>query len=60
LSRYVAGPDEMRAFVGQGTILTDDRPLTEYFLALPQNDAAVNLSKVQGDVRRHVVPPRAE
>ena len=52
--------DEMRAFVGQGTILTDDRPLTEYFLALPQNDAAVDLSKVQGDVRRHVVPPRAE
>ena len=60
LSRYVAGPDEMRAFVGKGTILTDDRPLTEYFLALPQNDAAVDLSKVQGDVRRHVVPPRAE
>lgn len=60
LSRYVAGPNEMRAFVGQGTILTDDRPLTEYFLALPQNDAAVDLSKVQGDVRRHVVSPRVE
>jgi spermidine synthase len=59
LSRYVAGPDEMRAFVGEGTILTDDRPLTEYFLALPQNDPAVNLSNVHGDVRRHVVPPRA-
>jgi spermidine synthase len=59
LSRYVAGPDEIRAFVGPGTILTDDRPLTEYFLALPQNDAAVDLSKVHGDVRRHVVPPRA-
>jgi spermidine synthase len=59
LSRYVAGPDEIRAFVGQGTILTDDRPLTEYFLALPQNDAAVDLSKVHGDVHRHVVPPRA-
>jgi spermidine synthase len=59
LSRYVAGPDEMRAFVGEGTILTDDRPLTEYFLALPQNDPAVDLSNVHGDVRRHVVPPRA-
>jgi spermidine synthase len=60
LSRYVAGPAEIRAFVGEGTILTDDRPLTEYFLALPQNDAAVDLSHVHGDVRRHVLASRVE
>jgi spermidine synthase len=33
---YVAGPDEMRAFVGEGPILTDDLPLVEYFLSLPR------------------------
>jgi spermidine synthase len=55
LSRYVAGPAELRAFVGDGMMLTDDRPLTEYFLALPQNDNPVDLSSVRGDVGRHVV-----
>ena len=54
LSRYKAGPAEMRAFVGEGLILSDDRPLTEYFLSLPQHDAAVDLSGLQGDVNRHV------
>lgn len=54
LSRYTAGPMELRTFLGEGPILTDDRPLTEYFLSLPQNDAAVDLSKVHGNVRQHV------
>jgi spermidine synthase len=27
---YTAGPDELRRFVGQGDLLTDDRPLLEY------------------------------
>ena len=34
---YVAGPEEMRAFVGEGPILTDDLPLVEYFLSLPRD-----------------------
>jgi spermidine synthase len=55
LSRYTAGPAELKAFLGEGPILTDDEPLTEYFLSLPQNDAAVDLSKVRGDVKRHVI-----
>jgi spermidine synthase len=55
LSRYVAGPEELRKFVGPGPVLTDDRPLTEYFLALPQQDRPVDLSAVHGDVRRHVL-----
>ncbi len=53
---YVAGPDEMRAFVGDGPILTDDRPLIEYFLSLPR-DRAPDLSGLRGDVMRHVVEP---
>jgi len=56
ISRYTAGPGELRAFVGGGPLLTDDRPLTEYFLSLPENDAPVDLSQVRGDVSRHVIP----
>jgi spermidine synthase len=55
LSRYTAGPAEIKTFLGEGRILTDDQPLTEYFLSLPPNDAAVDLSKVHGNVRRHVL-----
>ena len=36
---YVAGPDEIRAFVGDGPVLTDDKPVIEYFLSLPKHDA---------------------
>ena len=59
LARYVAGPDELRGFVGPGPVLTDDRPLTEYFLSVPQNDRPVDLSRVRGDVFRHVLRGQA-
>ncbi len=36
---YVAGTAEMQAFAGDGPVLTDDRPVIEYFLSLPKNDA---------------------
>jgi spermidine synthase len=55
LARYTAGPAELKAFVGEGPLLTDDRPLTEYFLAMPRTDATIDLSQLHGDVRRHVV-----
>lgn len=35
---YLAGPDEIREFLGDGPILTDDKPVIEYFLSLPKND----------------------
>jgi spermidine synthase len=54
LAAYVAGPDELRSFVGDGPILTDDRPLVEYFLSLPR-DRDVDTSSMKGDVRRYVV-----
>jgi spermidine synthase len=51
---YVAGPNEMRRFVGRGPILTDDRPLVEYFLSLPR-DRDIDLRGLQrGDVERIV------
>ncbi len=35
---YSAGPDEIREFLGDGPILSDDKPVIEYFLSLPKND----------------------
>ena len=55
LSAYRAGPEQLRAFVGPGPILTDDRPLVEYFLSLPR-DRDVDLAPLQKDaVRRRIV-----
>lgn len=53
LGAYRAGPDELRRFVGPGPVLTDDRPLVEYFLSLPR-DRGVDLSGLRGDVRPRV------
>ena len=55
LGAYRAGPDELRRFVGRGPILTDDRPLVEYFLSLPR-DRAIDISALRGDVRSRVEP----
>jgi spermidine synthase len=51
---YTAGPDEMRAFVGEGPVLTDDRPLVEYHRSLPSADQPLDLSGLHGDVSRHI------
>lgn len=55
-SWYVAGPDELRAFVGDGPVLTDDRPLVEYHRSLPADAPPVNLAGLKGDVRRIIRP----
>ena len=39
---------------GPGPILTDDRPLTEYFLSLSR-DKNPDLSSLKGDVKRYIV-----
>ena len=54
LAAYTAGPEELAAFVGPGDLLTDDRPLVEYFLSLPR-DHDVDLTPLKGDVQRFVV-----
>ena len=53
--RYTAGPDEMRRFVGEGPVLTDDRPLLEYHRSLTADGVPLDLSGLRGDVRRHLV-----
>ena len=58
---YTAGPQEMRAFVGNGPVLTDDRPLVEYhhWLPRPEEQPPLNLSSLKGDVNRVIAaaPP---
>ena len=58
---YTGGPDEMRAFVGAGPVLTDDRPLVEYhhWLPRPEDQPPLNLSSLKGDVNRVIAtaPP---
>ena len=46
-SRFTAGPDALRAFVGAGPILTDDQPRVEYFLSLPADDPPIDLSNLK-------------
>jgi spermidine synthase len=45
---YVAGPDAVRAYVGDGPLLTDDKPVIEYFLSLPKDDHRVDRSLLKG------------
>lgn len=54
LGLYRAGPDELRAYAGDGPILTDDRPMVEYFLSLPLGDPVADVSGVRGDPGRIV------
>ncbi len=49
-SWYLAGPEEMRRFVGTGPLLTDDRPVVEYHRSLPANDPTADLSTLRGAV----------
>jgi spermidine synthase len=44
LGHYVAGPDDLRRFLGDGPILTDDRPLLEYYLSLPRDERPLDLT----------------
>jgi spermidine synthase len=58
-SWFSAGPDEMRAFVGEGPVLTDDRPLVEYhhWLPRPEEQPPLNVSALKGDVTRVIAGP---
>jgi spermidine synthase len=53
LALFRAGAGELRQFIGPGPILTDDRPLVEYFLSLPR-DRDPDLSRLRGDAGRYV------
>lgn len=55
LARYTTGPEGMRRFVGDGPVLTDDKPLLEYHRSL-EGSPPVDVSSMRGDVNRHVRP----
>ncbi|GIW11222.1 MAG: spermidine synthase [Dehalococcoidia bacterium] len=50
LSRFNAGADEIRARIGPGPIITDDRPVIEYFRSLPQ-DGPPDVTSYSRDIR---------
>jgi spermidine synthase len=50
---YNAGPDELRELVGEGPILTDDRPMVEYFLALGGDSRMITRAKFDPEGKRH-------
>jgi spermidine synthase len=52
---YTAGPQQLARYVGDGPILTDDRPLAEYFLSLPR-DRQPDRSGLTRDLSEIVVP----
>jgi spermidine synthase len=58
---FTAGADEMRAFVGDGPLLTDDHPLVEYhhWLPRPEEQPPLDVSSLKGDVTRFIAaaPP---
>jgi spermidine synthase len=45
---YVAGPEALRAFAGEGPLLTDDKPMIEYFLSLPADRMPPDLRTLGG------------
>ncbi len=53
---YVAGEDDVRAFVGDGPILTDDKPVIEYFLSLPKNDEPGRYTGPRGVFEKILTP----
>ena len=55
LAMYRAGPHELRTFLGAGPLLSDDRPLVEYFLSLPRDKDPDLSLLIKDDVRRYVI-----
>ena len=53
---YIAGPGEMREFVGDGPTLTDDKPMIEYFLSLPLSDGAGEYQGKRVDIDTILTP----
>ena len=58
VGQYVAGPDALRAFAGEGPLLTDDVPIIEYFLSLPRGGPPRNIRGLKGDPREILAGPQ--
>jgi spermidine synthase len=51
LHQFWGGPSDLRDHIGEGPLLTDDRPILEYFLAM-RRDKEMNTATLKGDVRQ--------
>jgi spermidine synthase len=51
LREFWGGPFDLRQYLGDGPLLTDDRPILEYFLAMPR-DKDMDTASLKGDVRQ--------
>lgn len=51
LREFWGGPSDLRDHLGDGPLLTDDRPILEYFLAMPR-DKELNTASFKGNVRQ--------
>jgi spermidine synthase len=56
---YTGNGDEARAYVGDGPVISDDRPLIEYYRSTEEAREVVSLGRIKSDVRRafHSRPP---
>jgi hypothetical protein len=43
---YAAGPPDVVRAIGPEPILTDDQPVIEYFLSIPQAEQALDVSRL--------------
>ena len=53
---YVAGPTALASFVGAGPLLSDDRPVTEYFLSRPTPNPPLSVAGLTGSFDDVLVP----
>jgi spermidine synthase len=53
---FTADASTIRRFVGSGPVLTDDRPLVEYYRSLPPNEPLIDLSRLRSDVQAIIAP----
>lgn len=51
---FRAGPSDLRRWLGEGKILTDDRPILEYFLS--QSREPLDLKALRGDIGPYIEP----
>ncbi|MBI3969585.1 MAG: fused MFS/spermidine synthase [Chloroflexi bacterium] len=57
LEKYRAGTDALHQYVGEGPILTDDRPQVEYFLSLPRREKQREIEEINsGGIEKYVRP----
>jgi hypothetical protein len=59
LKLYTGNREEAVAYVGSGPIISDDRPLNEYFRSAPEMSEVASIGRIKGDLHRafHSRPP---